>query len=303
MHKFLNVKLTQEGPVFSRIIHGFWRLLDWNLSIPEARYFINELVDSGITTFDHADIYGDYRCEEVFGEMFSNAGIPREKVQLVTKCGIKLISANRPNHRIKYYDTSFQHIVESVNRSLQNLRTDYLDVLLIHRPDPLMDADEVAKAFDHLKQSGKVRFFGVSNFSQNQMELLQSRLSFPLVTNQIEYSLLNLDAQKSGLLDYLQKKKIYPMIWSPFAGGRLFHSDDVRIKNLQDVLSNLAIEKDASNDQIILAWILKHPAGLMPILGTGKLERIKSAIKALEIEISREEWFLLLRAVTGQDVP
>lgn len=297
------IKLTQDGPVFSRIIQGFWRLMDWNLSIHESRYFLNEIIEYGITTFDHADIYGDYRCENVFGEMFINAGIPRSKVQLVTKCGIKLVSSQRPDHKIKSYDTGYEHIIRSVDNSLKNLKTDYIDVLLIHRPDPLMNADEVASAFDYLKQSGKVLYFGVSNFTPGQMELLQSRLSFPLVTNQIEYSLLNLEAQDSGLLDYLQRINIYPMIWSPFAGGRIFNQEDHALQKVHEVLSTLAMEKGCGIDQLILAWILRHPARPLPILGTGKLERIKSAVKSLGIHLTREEWFMVLKSATGHDVP
>ena len=178
-----------------------------------------------MTTFDHADIYGGYTVEQLFGEALALAPALRAKLQLVTKCGICLTTPNRPAHRVKHYDTSFEHIVSSVENSLQMLHSERIELLLIHRPDALMDADVVAAAFTHLQLQGKVQHFGVSNFSPAQFDLLASR--FPLVTNQIELHPLHLAPLHDGSLDQCQQRRLQPMIWSPLAGGRLITGDDV----------------------------------------------------------------------------
>ncbi|RMG33486.1 MAG: oxidoreductase, partial [Methanobacteriota archaeon] len=184
-----------------------------------------------------------------------------------------------------------------------NLQTDYIDLLLIHRPDPLMNADEVAETFYKLKKEGKVLNFGVSNFTIQQFSLLQSRLDFPLITNQIEFSPYNVSAQHTGLLEFLQEKRVKPTIWSPFAGGRVFHGEDEMIRRVRDVLNKLKGKYEAEIDQLLLAWYLKHPVGMLPILGSGKRERIESAIKALSINLEREDWFRIWEAINGVEVP
>ncbi len=298
------VNMIQEGPAFSRLIQGCWRLSEWKMNPFQIVEFIRNCMELGITTFDHADIYGSYTCEELFGEAFATSSIPRETIQLVTKCGIRLISHNRLEHRGKSYDTSEAHILQSVDRSLQNLHTDYIDLLLIHRPDPLMDADEVATAFTQLKDSGKVRFFGVSNFFPCQFELLASRLNFPLITNQIEYSVLNMEAQQNGSIDLCQKLRIAPMAWSPMGGGRLFSEHSKQISSVRKALMDVGRELDgASMDQVALAWILKHPVCFLPILGTGKMDRVRSAVDALELTLSREQWCKIWEASNGCDLP
>jgi len=185
------IDLTEGGPRFSRMALGFWRLAEWSLSAAELLDLVHSNLDLGITTFDHADVYGDYTCEERFGRALSLEPGLRGSMQLVTKCGIKLMSTNRPQHALKHYDTGREHIIASAENSLRVLGTDYIDLLLIHRPDVLMDPEEVAEAFAALRQSGKVLSFGVSNFSPSQFDLLASRLAFPLVTNQIEISVLS----------------------------------------------------------------------------------------------------------------
>jgi predicted oxidoreductase len=278
-------------------------MAEWQQSPQERLFLIQRCVDLGITTFDHADLYGDYTCEGLFGDALKLEPALRSRIQLVTKCGIKLVSKNRPEHRIKHYDTSYDHILKSIDRSLQQLRTEYLDLLLIHRPDPLMDADQVAAAFTDLKQSGKVRHFGVSNFLPSQFELLSSRLTFPLVTNQIEISVMHLDAFADGTLDQCQRLKAIPMAWSPLGGGQLF-SNSPKAVRLQRALAAVAQQLDhASIDQVALAWLLAHPAKIVPILGTGKLARIESAIKAEQFNLTREQWFTIWTASTGVDVP
>lgn len=298
------IDLCENGPRCSRIVHGLWRLADWNKSEAEMRDLLACCLELGITTFDHADIYGDYRCESLFGTVLAASDIDRSTIQLVTKCGIKLISGNRPTHEIKCYDTSAAHIITSAENSLRNLAVDYIDLLLIHRPDPLMDAREVNKAFTALKESGKVRHFGVSNFLPSQFEMLASRLDVPLVTNQIEYSVMHLDAHADGSLDLCQRLDIRPMAWSPMGGGRLFHEDSERARRLREVLGKIGRRVGgASMDQVALAWMLMHPARFVPVLGTGRLSRIRKAAEALELTLSRDQWFEIWCASTGCDVP
>src|SRR5688572_18573783 len=207
-----------QGPSFSRIIAGAWR---WHEVLSDViEKLIRTALDEGITTFDHADIYGDHANEEIFGNIIRKNPVLRNKMELVTKCGIKFPSANRPKSWAKHYDTSKEHILWSAENSLKMLGTDRIDLLLIHRPDPLLDPHEVATAFTQLRQQGKVLHFGVSNFTTTQFELLQSNLPFPLVTNQIELSLTCHTALFDGTLDVLMKNKTSPMAWSPLGGGK-----------------------------------------------------------------------------------
>ncbi|MHC4521493.1 MAG: aldo/keto reductase [Planctomycetota bacterium] len=298
------IELCKDGPRFSRIVHGLWRLASWNKDKKGVCELIAYCLENGITTFDHADIYGDYSCEGLFGEALADSAIDRATIQLVTKCGIRLISKNRPDHHVKSYDTSSEHILASVERSLQNLGTDYIDLLLIHRPDPLMDPNAVNAAFTALREAGKVRHFGVSNFMPSQFEMLAARLDVPLVTNQIEYSVLHLDAQADGSLDLCQRLGIRPMAWSPLGGGRLFHEESAQAKRLRETLRHIGHQVGgASIDQVALAWLLKHPARFVPVMGTGNASRIRRAVEALEITLSRDEWFTIWEASAGHEIP
>lgn len=298
------IKLAPKGPEVSRLVFGVMRLAEWQLSRVELLAFIKTLLEMGLTTFDHADIYGDYTCEQLFGEAVGNSSSLREKTELVTKCNIKLVSPNRPEHTIKHYDTSRAHIIASAERSLKNLRTDYLDVLLIHRPDPLMNPDEMAEAFTRLREAGKVLYFGVSNFSPAQFDLLQSRLDFPLVTNQIELSVMQLKALHDGTVDQCLQRRISPMAWSSLGGARLFTGDSEQAVRLRTALAEVGqAHGGASIDQVALAWLLRHPANIAPILGTGNLRRVKSAAQSESLTLSREQWFAVWRASTGGDVP
>ncbi|WP_137743638.1 aldo/keto reductase [Robertmurraya siralis] len=288
---------------FSRIIQGLWRLNEWPLSDEGLLSLIEKCLELGITTFDHADIYGGYQNEALFGKALALKPSIREKIELVTKCGIKLVSKARPEHKIKHYDTSKEHIMMSVENSLRNLEADYLDVLLIHRPDPFIDPGEVAEAFTRLNEAGKVKHFGVSNFTPSQFEMLNSYLPFPLVTNQIEISVSQLQPFQDGTIDQCLQKRVAPMAWSPLAGGAIFSGEDekpVRIKKaLQEVGEELGI---AEIDKIMLAWLLLHPAKIMPIIGSGKMERIKAAAESLQIALTRQQWFKIWIASTGKDV-
>ncbi|WP_404461485.1 aldo/keto reductase family oxidoreductase [Sutcliffiella horikoshii] len=292
-----------EDVSLSRIVHGMWRLNDWGYSKEEVVEFIEQCLDLGVTSFDHADIYGNYTVEEQFGQALELKPSLRDKIEIVTKCGIKLISSNRPDHNIKYYDTSKEHIVQSVERSLENFRTDYIDILLIHRPDPMMDPSEVAEAFTRLKEQGKVKRFGVSNFAPSQVKLLNSYLDEPLVTNQIEISATHLEHFDKGTIEQCQMDRISPMAWSPLGGGSIFTSTDDKVKRVRNVLEKIQGETGAeSMDQILYAWLLNHPSKIIPIVGSGKLERVNSAVSSLNITLSKEQWFEILEASKGKEV-
>ncbi|MBD3266236.1 oxidoreductase [bacterium] len=298
------IPLTQNGPHFSQIIQGFWRLADWKYTKEETARFIQDCYELGITTYDHADIYGLYTCEDLFGEAFQECSVKREEIELVTKCGIKLVAENRPTHIAKGYDTRKEHILLSAENSLKALRTDYIDVLLIHRPDPLMHAEEVAEAFTELKKAGKVLHFGVSNFLPCQFNLLEAKLPFPIVTNQIEYSVMDMEHQDNGVIDLCQQRNIRPMAWSPLGGGDLFTAEEEQPARLRKILKEIGNELGGVTiDQVALAFILKHPVGFLPVLGTGKIERVKAALQALNIELTHDQWFMIWEASKGHEVP
>ena len=292
------ITIADGGPTFSRLIQGLGSSVRWGKSPRQVLEHASECVDLGITTLDIAAIYGDGQAETLLGEALALDPPLRERVQIVTKCGIGTWGTS-----LYHYDTSKRHILWSVDQSLGKLRTDHLDVLLLHRADPLMDADEVAAAFVELRQSGKVLHVGVSNFTPSQFELLASRLSFPLVTNEIEFSALHLDAWHDGTLDLCQRLRICPLAWSPLGGGRLFREDDERAQRLRLELQAIGRELGATVDQVALAWILKHPARILPILGTGKIERVKSATRADAIDLAREQYFRIWTASTGTKLP
>jgi predicted oxidoreductase len=297
------IQLTDSGPTFSRIVAGIMRLREWGLDTAGLLDFIHQCLDLGVTTFDHADIYGSYEVEELFGLALATEPSLRGRLELVTKTGIQLVSSNRPQTRVHHYDTSRDHIIASAERSLRNLHTDILDLLLIHRPDPLMDADEVAEALTALLAAGKVRHVGVSNFTSRQFELLQSRLDAPLVTNQIELSVLYLAPLHDGTLDLLQQRRVPPMVWSPVAGGRLFDPSDERARRVRATLEAIGGDIGASVDQVALAWLLRHPARVLPVMGTGKIERLGEAVAAETLLLDRQQWFAVWEASAGHEVP
>lgn len=284
---------------FSRFSQGFWRLNEWDLTEQALLTFIEDLIELGITTFDHADIYGDYSCEQLFGNALQLKPQLRNKIELVTKCGIKLLSDKYPERKVKHYDTSYNHIIHSVEKSLQNFGTDYIDLVLIHRPDPFMNAEETARAFHDLRKAGKVREFGVSNFTPVQFEMLAKFYDGKLVTNQIEISPYCLEHFDNGNIEFLQKEGIHPMAWSPLAGGQLFSPSNEKAFRIQTKLNEIANRKNAHAEQIAYAWLLHHPVKIMPIIGSGKLDRIKRAVDSLSIDINLEEWFEILEARRG----
>lgn len=297
------VQIGKSDLQFSRLVYGVWRLADAvDTSVSHVRKKIDSCLDQGITTFDHADIYGDYECEKLFGQALTQDASLRSKMQLISKCDIALMSDKFPDRRVKFYDTSSTYIQASVEQSLNNLHTDYLDLLLIHRPDPLMNAAETGAALDALIDNGKVRAVGVSNFDVWDWRLLQANMRHPLVTNQVEMSLLQRDAFTNGCLSAMQLDQLTPMAWSPLGGGALF-GDTPETRRLAPLFERLATEQGASADHVALAWLLAHPANILPVVGTNNLDRIADLSKVLDINIDRETWFELWTAAAGQEVP
>lgn len=298
----MNHQYHPLGFTGSRLAQGYWRLAEWGMSDQELVRFIEQCIEVGITTVDHADIYGDYQCEALFGKALARKPSLRDKLQIITKCGIMLPSANRPEITSHRYDQSIGHIIQSVENSLQNLQVESIEMLLLHRPSPLMDPDHIAEAFEHLYTVGKVKHFGVSNFSAQQFDLLQSRLDMPLLVNQVELSPIELKHFKDGTLEHAQQHAITPMAWSPFGGGDLFKLEGIN-PTLHQALAALADAHQASFDQIALAWLLRHPSGIVPVLGSGQIERVQSAHKALSIQLTDDEWFAIWVASQGHPVP
>lgn len=284
----------------SRIAAGVWRTAEWGMSAQTRLAWIEACLDLGVTTFDHADIYGAYTAEALFGDALALKPVLRQRMQLVSKCGIKLVTANRSKHRIKSYDTSPEHVIASVDASLKALKTDHLDVLLIHRPDALMDVAELAQCFEYLRAAGKVGQFGVSNFTPFQFELLNKRI--PLVTNQIECSPLHLEPFTDGTLDQAQSLGVSPMIWSPLAGGRLFHGADDAALRVRVVLERLANEWGSSVTAVACAWLMRHPSRPIPVLGSQRVQAYEEAVSATKLVMDRETWYEIWSAGAGRNV-
>ncbi len=291
-----------QDSVFSPLIAGVmqWGVWGKNYHTQTMHSLIRHCLEQGITTFDHADIYGHYTTEAQFGEALALEPALRHRMQLISKCGIQLVTPHRPAHRLASYNTSQEHIIASVDRSLQNLRTDYLDLLLIHRPDPLLDPAEVAAAVAQLKQAGKIKAFGVSNFSPSQLDLL--RAATPIAANQIEISALHCTPLTDGTLDQCMQHGIQPMAWAPL-GGYFSAAGDPAVQRLQPVLAALHEKYGAPGEEVILlAWLLRHPAGILPVIGTGRAERLTAATKALDINMDRQDWFAIQEAAAGKRV-
>ena len=285
---------------FSKIIAGTmtWGIWGKNLDKNQMIELMNHCLETGITTFDHADIYGGYTNEAAFGAAFGESGINRKKVQLISKCGIQLVSENR-SAKIKHYDYSKSHIISSAEQSLKNLKTDYLDLLLLHRPSPLIQADDIAEAIEKLKTEGKILEFGVSNFTPSQTDLIQAKTEIKY--NQIEFSVTHFDAMLNGSLDYMQVNSIQPMCWSPL--GTVFKKDDEKSIRIKKLAKQLSAKYNAEIDVLLLAWILKHPSGILPVFGTADKTRIENLMKATTIEMELEDWFAFWTESAGNPVP
>ena len=287
---------------FSPVIVGAMRLGKWgvNMSTSELEDFIDQCVEFGLTDFDHADIYGHYMEEANFGKVLKRRKDLISKIEITTKCGIKMVSENRPYHSIKSYDSTKKHILKSVENSLKSFGVDQIKLLLLHRPDYLMNPEEVASAFEELKKAGKVSYFGVSNFRPSQVSLLSKYIT--LVNHQVEMSLMHKGVLEDGTLDQCLQDNIRPTAWSPLGGGEVFSSINSQIQYIQKVAWEIGEKHHISFDQVLFAWLAKHPSGIVPVTGTSKITRIKSAATAMSVQLSCEEWYQLLEASRGHEV-
>jgi predicted oxidoreductase len=308
------VHLGRSSLVASRLAYGCWRIAGtWEASkvAPEdlvsGRKAVVSAFECGYTLFDLADIYCDGVCESIVGQALKEVSGMRQRVLIATKCGIRKKSDPAPDSPYRY-DFSAEHIVRSCEQSLKRLGVETIDLYQLHRPDFLGDPDEVGKAFSQLKLAGKVREFGVSNFRPSQLDALQTACSMPLIANQVEFSLARLDCFFDGTLDQCLSHKITLMAWSPLAGGRLADNGPIDLQtpdhahriHVREMLDLVARERGVTRSVAALAWLLKHPAGIVPIVGTTNLERIRDAINATEIELTRDEWYRLMEAAHGQ---
>ncbi|WP_424965528.1 aldo/keto reductase [Dinoroseobacter sp. S375] len=292
-------QLTEDLSM-SRIVYGMWRLdEDSDTSPAHIQAKIEACLAQGITTLDQADIYGGYEAEELLGAALKAAPSLREKCEIVTKCDIVAPVGRYASARVKHYDTSRAHIEASVAHSLRLMNIEQIDLLLVHRPDPMMDHRETGAALDGLVASGKVRAVGVSNFKLHDWTLLQSAMETPLVTNQIEISLSTNDAFTNGDLAFLQERGVAPMAWSPLGGGSLMTGDHAAGTALDQVANAQGVDRAA----VAVAWLLAHPAGIVPVMGTNKLDRIATFSDALKVKMDRETWFALYEAANGAEVP
>ena len=283
----------------SRIVYGMWRLGDDADTSPKhVRAKIEASLDQGITAFDQADIYGGYEAEEILGNALSGSSL-RNKMEIVTKCGIVAPVGRYSDARVKYYDTSRAHILSSVDHSLRLMGIEHIDLLLIHRPDPLMDHHETGAALDELIASGKVRSVGVSNFKPDEWKLLQSAMQNPLVTNQIELSLLAHDAFVNGDVAFHQRIGTPLMAWSPLAGGALFSGHHPEV---MQVLRRVALQNNVDETAVAIAWLLAHPSTILPVLGTNSFNRIRSLSDATKVGMDRQTWYEIYTAALGREV-
>lgn len=293
----MNTASVIKAPVAGCMRWGKWGA---GFSTAEYRQMIEDCLENGITAFDHADIYGDYTTEAEFGAALKEVPSLRAHLRIISKCGIQMLTENRPAHQVKSYNTSAQHIISSVEQSLEHFGTDHLDLLLIHRPDPLMNPVEVAGAIELLKQQGKILQFGVSNFHPHQVETLlkYTRIEY----NQLEISILHLPPFTNGMLDHCMQYQIVPMAWAPLGGGILNDDSHPRFRSIVSTATLLAEKYETGVNEILLAWLHRHPSGILPIIGTTKIERLIQAKNAAGILLEREDWFKLLAASTGEEV-
>jgi predicted oxidoreductase len=295
-YKTMNTKKTKLSPIIAGTMN--WGEWDKNLSVQEMNHLMHICVENKITSFDHADIYGGYTTETQFGKAFVESKIDRNTIQLISKCGIQMVSKNRET-TIKHYNYSKEHIVWSVENSLKNLQTDYLDVLLLHRPSPLMKADEIAEAVLKLKSEGKIIDFGLSNFTSSQTELIRKKTDVNY--NQIQFSATQLEPMLDGSLDYMQMHNIQPMSWNPL--GTVFREDSEQTRRLKKLFVQLVEKYGVGSDTLLLAWIIRHPAKVLPVAGTVNIARIQQLMKAASLELSLEDWFAIWTESIGKKIP
>ena len=287
----------QLSPIIAGVMN--WGLWDKNLNTREMNHLIHLFYENGITSFDHADIYGGYTTETAFGKAWANSKIAREKVQFISKCGIQYIAESRPENRIKHYEYSKEYIISSVENSLKNLQADYLDIFLLHRPSPLMRANEIAEAVEKLKADGKILSFGVSNFTASQTALIQSKTEVSF--NQIQFSATHHDAMLHGSLDFMELHNIQPMAWNPL--GVAFRENTDQTFRLRQLLAKLVEKYGVGADIILLAWVKQHPANILPVAGTINVSRIQQLMKAQTLVLDTQDWFAIWAEPMGHRVP
>jgi predicted oxidoreductase len=290
--------LSDAGPRVSPAIYAFWRWSDEVINTDqEMERIVNLCLELGINTIDHADVYGLGNAEEAFGKVIAQKSFKREDIVLFTKCGLNLPHPDKPEVRVKHYDTSEQNIIRSVNSSLKKLRTDYIDIFLLDHLDPVSNLEETAYALDNLKTSGKIKHIGVSNFTVFQHQLLASYLRTPIVTNHIELNLLNTSALDNGQLDYIKQRYMRPLVSAPLAGGRIETGTDKLAIRVHQKLEEIGAKYGANVESTAVAWLLK--LGALPIIGTTNEHRIRNIVDAFNIDLDRQDWYELYAASKG----
>jgi len=289
--------LSDAGPKVSPAIYGFYRWNEYDISLPKMEGIVDLCLELGINTFDHADIYGGYQCEEMFGEIIRSKRIKREDIVLFTKCGLVVPHSSRPDVRVRYYDTSKDHITKSLESSLRKLRTEYIDIFLLNQLDPLSNLEETAITLQKLRDSGKVKNIGLANFSVFQHQLLSSYLRIPIVTNHIELSLLNTSAFDNGQIDYLKQKYMRPLATAPLAEGKIANSIEKKPLLIRRKLEELTSKYNANIESIAVAWIVK--LGALPLIGTTDEQRIRNIVRSFDIDLERQDWYGLYEASRG----
>ncbi len=292
------IYLSDSGPKVSPAVYGFYRWSGNYVNEEKMEKMINLCLELDINTFDHGDTYGDYTCEEIFGNVFKRSGIKRESIVLFTKCGINVPHPSRPYYRVKHYDTSREHILASLENSLRNLRTDYIDVFLLNQLDPLSNLEETALTLEKLKDSGKIKNVGVVNFSVFQHQLLSSYLRIPVVTNHIELNLLNTSAFDNGQVDYIKQKYMRPLATSPLAEGKIANSNEKIPLRIRGKLEEFAAKYNSHFESVAIAWLVK--LGALPLIGTTDEERIKNIAEAFKINLDRQDWYELYAVSRGE---
>ena len=292
------IYLSDSGPKVSPAVYGFYRWKGNYVNEDKMEQMMNLCLELDINTFDHGDTYGDYTCEEIFGNVLKRSGIKRESIVLFTKCGINIPHPARPEYRVKHYDTSREHITNSVENSLRNLRTDYIDVFLLNQLDPLSNLEETALTLEKLKDSGKIKNVGVVNFSVFQHQLLSSYLRIPIVTNHIELNLLNTSAFDNGQVDYIKQKYMRPLATSPLAEGKIANSNEKIPLRIRGKLEEFAGKYNSHFESVAIAWLVK--LGALPLIGTTDELRIKNIAEAFKINLDRQDWYELYAVSRGE---
>ena len=288
------IYLSNSGPKVSPAIYGFYRWNEVDNASATMERIINLCLELGINTFDHADSYGNYQCEELFGKVIAQKSFKREDIVLFTKCGVRIPHSSQPEVRTQYLDSSREHILSSVENSLRKLKTDYIDIFLLDHLDPVSDLEETALTLSQLKESGKVKNIGVANFTVFQHQLLASYLKIPIVTNHIEFNLLNTSALDNGQIDYIKQRYMRPLASSPLAAGRISNDTGYLPAKVRKKLEEISVKYNVDIESIAVAWLVK--VGAHPLIGTTSDQRIRNIVNAFNIDLERQEWHELYNA-------